>query len=116
MQSTSSRETRCGTPLVPAGISMRQAHSSLLPRAGAAYEVKDVPCIWCVTAWAGWMTAMVRASRYTQVACLYVQVACLICQAVAMHHHDAQSLAVGLLAVSRALVDGISAGLRSRGF
>lgn len=33
-----------------------------------------------------------------------------------MHHHDAQSLAVGLLAVSRALVDGISAGLKSRGF
>jgi DNA-binding MarR family transcriptional regulator len=33
-----------------------------------------------------------------------------------MHHHDAQSLAFGLLAVSRALVDGISAGVRARGF
>lgn len=33
-----------------------------------------------------------------------------------MHDHDAQSLAVGLLAASRALVDGISAGVRSRGF
>ena len=33
-----------------------------------------------------------------------------------MHHDDAQSLAVGLLAVSRALLDGISAGVRARGF
>jgi DNA-binding MarR family transcriptional regulator len=33
-----------------------------------------------------------------------------------MHHRDAQSLAFGLLAVSRALVDGISAGVRARGF
>lgn len=33
-----------------------------------------------------------------------------------MHHHDAQSLAFGLLAVSRALVDGIQAGVRARGF
>ena len=33
-----------------------------------------------------------------------------------MHDHDAQSLAVGLLAASRALADGISAGVRSRGF
>jgi DNA-binding MarR family transcriptional regulator len=33
-----------------------------------------------------------------------------------MHHHDAQSLAFGLLAVSRALVDGVSAGVRARGF
>ena len=33
-----------------------------------------------------------------------------------MHHDDAQSLAFGLLAVSRALVDGISAGVRARGF
>jgi len=33
-----------------------------------------------------------------------------------MPHHDAQSLAFGLLAVSRALVDGISAGVRARGF
>jgi DNA-binding MarR family transcriptional regulator len=33
-----------------------------------------------------------------------------------MHHHDAQSLAVGLLAASRALVDGVSAGVTARGF
>jgi DNA-binding MarR family transcriptional regulator len=33
-----------------------------------------------------------------------------------MHHHDAQSLAVGLLAASRALVDGVSAGVAARGF
>jgi DNA-binding MarR family transcriptional regulator len=33
-----------------------------------------------------------------------------------MHPHDAQSLAFGLLAVSRVLVDGISAGVRARGF
>jgi DNA-binding MarR family transcriptional regulator len=33
-----------------------------------------------------------------------------------MHDHDAQSLTIGLLAVSRALVDGISAGVRARGF
>jgi DNA-binding MarR family transcriptional regulator len=33
-----------------------------------------------------------------------------------MNHDDAQSLAFGLLAVSRALVDGISAGVRGRGF
>jgi DNA-binding MarR family transcriptional regulator len=33
-----------------------------------------------------------------------------------MHHRDAQSLAFGLLAVSRALVEGISAGVRARGF
>jgi DNA-binding MarR family transcriptional regulator len=33
-----------------------------------------------------------------------------------MRHDDAQSLAFGLLAASRALVDGISAGIRARGF
>jgi DNA-binding MarR family transcriptional regulator len=33
-----------------------------------------------------------------------------------MNHDDAQSLAFGLLAVSRALADGISAGVRARGF
>jgi DNA-binding MarR family transcriptional regulator len=33
-----------------------------------------------------------------------------------MHEDDAQSLAFGLLAASRALVDGISAGVRARGF
>lgn len=33
-----------------------------------------------------------------------------------MHEHDAQSLTFGLLAASRALVDGISAGVRARGF
>jgi DNA-binding MarR family transcriptional regulator len=33
-----------------------------------------------------------------------------------MHQRDAQSLAFGLLALSRALVDGISAGVRARGF
>ena len=33
-----------------------------------------------------------------------------------MHDDDAQSLAFGLLAASRALVDGISAGVRARGF
>ncbi len=33
-----------------------------------------------------------------------------------MHDDDAQSLAFGLLAVGRALVDGISAGVRARGF
>lgn len=33
-----------------------------------------------------------------------------------MHNDDAQSLAFGLLAASRALVDGISAGVRARGF
>jgi DNA-binding MarR family transcriptional regulator len=33
-----------------------------------------------------------------------------------MQHHDPQALAVGLLSVSRALVDGISAGVRDRGF
>jgi DNA-binding MarR family transcriptional regulator len=33
-----------------------------------------------------------------------------------MHDDDAQSLAVGLLAASRALADGISAGVRARGF
>src|SRR6202167_6702370 len=33
-----------------------------------------------------------------------------------MQHHDPEALAVGLLSVSRALVDGISAGLRTRGF
>jgi DNA-binding MarR family transcriptional regulator len=33
-----------------------------------------------------------------------------------MQHADTQSLTVGLLAVSRALVDGISAGVRARGF
>jgi DNA-binding MarR family transcriptional regulator len=33
-----------------------------------------------------------------------------------MHHNDAQSLTFGLLAVSRALVDGISAGVSARGF
>lgn len=33
-----------------------------------------------------------------------------------MHDHDVQSLAFGLLAASRSLVDGISAGVRARGF
>jgi DNA-binding MarR family transcriptional regulator len=33
-----------------------------------------------------------------------------------MHDEDAQSLAFGLLAASRALVDGVSAGVRARGF
>ena len=33
-----------------------------------------------------------------------------------MHEDDAQSLAFGLLAASRALIDGISAGVRARGF
>jgi DNA-binding MarR family transcriptional regulator len=33
-----------------------------------------------------------------------------------MHDADAQSLTAGLLAASRALVDGISAGVRARGF
>jgi len=33
-----------------------------------------------------------------------------------MRHDDAQSLAFGLLAASRALVDGVSAGVRARGF
>ena len=33
-----------------------------------------------------------------------------------MDHGDAQSLAFGLLATARALADGISAGLRARGF
>jgi DNA-binding MarR family transcriptional regulator len=33
-----------------------------------------------------------------------------------MQHDDAQSLAFGLLAASRALVDGVSAGVRARGF
>ena len=33
-----------------------------------------------------------------------------------MQHHDPQALAVGLLSVSWALVDGISAGVRARGF
>jgi DNA-binding MarR family transcriptional regulator len=33
-----------------------------------------------------------------------------------MDHHEAQSLAYGLLAAARALVDGISAGVRARGF
>ena len=33
-----------------------------------------------------------------------------------MYEDDAQSLAFGLLAASRALVDGISAGVRARGF
>jgi DNA-binding MarR family transcriptional regulator len=33
-----------------------------------------------------------------------------------MRNHDAQSLAFGLLAASRALVDGVDAGVRSRGF
>jgi DNA-binding MarR family transcriptional regulator len=33
-----------------------------------------------------------------------------------MHDDDAQSLAFGLLAASRALADGISAGVRARGF
>ena len=34
----------------------------------------------------------------------------------AVDHADAQALAVGLLAASRALVNGISAGVRARGF
>jgi DNA-binding MarR family transcriptional regulator len=33
-----------------------------------------------------------------------------------MQHHDPEALAVGLLSVSRALVDGISAGVHARGF
>lgn len=33
-----------------------------------------------------------------------------------MRNDDAQSLAFGLLAASRALVDGVSAGVRARGF
>jgi DNA-binding MarR family transcriptional regulator len=33
-----------------------------------------------------------------------------------MRDHDAQSLAFGLLAASRALVDGVDAGVRARGF
>jgi DNA-binding MarR family transcriptional regulator len=33
-----------------------------------------------------------------------------------MDHDDAQALTFGLLAVSRALVDGIQAGVRARGF
>jgi DNA-binding MarR family transcriptional regulator len=33
-----------------------------------------------------------------------------------MRNNDAQSLAFGLLAASRALVDGVSAGVRARGF
>lgn len=33
-----------------------------------------------------------------------------------MQDHDAQSLTVALLAASRALIDGISAGVRARGF
>jgi DNA-binding MarR family transcriptional regulator len=33
-----------------------------------------------------------------------------------MRNHEAQALAFGLLAASRALVDGISAGVRARGF
>ncbi len=37
-------------------------------------------------------------------------------QAGAMQNDDAQSLAFGLLAASRALVNGVSAGVRARGF
>jgi DNA-binding MarR family transcriptional regulator len=33
-----------------------------------------------------------------------------------MQQHDPEALAVGLLSVSRALVDGIAAGVRARGF
>jgi DNA-binding MarR family transcriptional regulator len=33
-----------------------------------------------------------------------------------MHDDDAQALAFGLLSASRALIDGISAGVRARGF
>jgi hypothetical protein len=33
-----------------------------------------------------------------------------------MQQHDPEALAVGLLSVSRALVDGVSAGVRARGF
>jgi DNA-binding MarR family transcriptional regulator len=33
-----------------------------------------------------------------------------------MQQHDPEALAVGLLSVSRALVDGITAGMRARGF
>jgi hypothetical protein len=33
-----------------------------------------------------------------------------------MQQHDPQALTVGLLSVGRALVDGISAGVRARGF
>src|SRR5215469_6776660 len=56
------------------------------------------------------------SSQNRQVTCLYVQAACLICQAGAMRNDDAQSLAFALLAASRALVDGVSAGVRARGF
>src|ERR1700742_1230658 len=55
-------------------------------------------------------------SESRQVTCLYVQAACLICQAGGMRNNDAQSLAFGLLAASRALVDGISARVRASGF
>ena len=37
-------------------------------------------------------------------------------EAGAMRNDDAQSLAFGLLAASRALVDGVDAGVRARGF
>jgi DNA-binding MarR family transcriptional regulator len=33
-----------------------------------------------------------------------------------MQHYDPEALAVGLLSVSRALVDGITAGMQARGF
>src|ERR1700758_4929123 len=56
------------------------------------------------------------SSKNRQADCVYVQAACLICQAGAMRNDDAQSLAYGLLAASRALVDGVSAGVHARGF
>src|SRR5258708_31069768 len=54
---------------------------------------------------------------YSQTTCLICQVACLTWQAVLMENQAvpvenalAQSLAVGLLAAGRAVVDGVSAG------
>src|SRR6516164_9823468 len=69
----------------------------------------------CMAVWSAWMTGT-GFLQNRQVACVYVQAACLICQAGAMRNDDAQSLAFGLLAASRALVDGVSAGVRARGF
>ncbi|KYK12732.1 hypothetical protein AUW26_03605 [Streptomyces sp. CC71] len=46
----SSRSTVCAGAFVPAGISPRQAHSSLLPVRGAAYETKRAP-------WISWVSA-----------------------------------------------------------
>src|SRR6516162_428842 len=69
----------------------------------------------CMAVWSAWMTGTGFSSN-RQVACVYVQVTCLTCQAGGMRNDDAQSLAFSLLAASRALVDGISAGVRARGF